>query len=67
MLVSRLVLVLSSEGAGAGVEVLKAVDRKGLKKKNFPDQLQVWLILHFRASGLVPSFVGKDSGFAAGL
>ena len=29
MLVSRLVLVLSGEGAGAGVEVLKAVDRKG--------------------------------------
>lgn len=64
MLVSRLLLVLSGEGAGAGVEVLKAVDRKGLKKKNFPGQLQVW---HFRASGLVPSFVGQDSGFAAGL
>lgn len=35
MLVSRLVLALSGEGAGAGVEVLKAVDRKGFKKK-FP-------------------------------
>ena len=63
----RLVLILSGEGAGAGVEVPRAVDRKGFKKKNFPGQLQVWLILHFRASGLVPSFVGKESGFAAGL